>query len=354
MSIPSAARYAAIDRDALPALLAASPKAELHVHIEGTLEPEMIFALARRNGVTLPYADIDALRAAYAFTDLQSFLDLYYAGCDVLRTEADFYDLAWAYFQRAAADGIVRVEPFFDPQTHTARGVGFAVFMPGFARATQRAQRELGLSVGWILSFLRHLSEEEALATLEAALPWREHFIGVGLDSSERGNPPEKFARVFARAAQLGLHRVAHAGEEGPAAYVRGALDALGAERIDHGVRSVEDPALMQRLAAQGVPLTVCPLSNVRLCVFADLARHNLPALLAAGLKVTVNSDDPAYFGGYLNTNLTQLFAAQPALDGAAGYTLLRNSLDAAFVTEAERRPWLDRLQSTWDAALTR
>ncbi len=354
MSDPTAARYAAIDRAALPALLAASPKAELHVHIEGTLEPEMIFALAQRNGVALPYADIDALRAAYAFTDLQSFLDLYYAGCDVLRTEADFYDLAWAYFQRAAADGIVRVEPFFDPQTHTARGVGFEVFMPGFARATRRAQRELGLSVGWILSFLRHLSEEEALATLEAALPWREQFIGVGLDSSERGNPPEKFARVFARTAQLGLHRVAHAGEEGPAAYVRGALDVLGAERIDHGVRAVEDPALMQRLAAQRVPLTVCPLSNVRLCVFADLAQHNLPALLAAGLKVTVNSDDPAYFGGYLSTNLTQLFAAQPTLDGAAGYTLLRNSLDAAFVSEAERQPWLDRLQSAWDAALPR
>ena len=352
INMTHADRYAAIPRDRMPALLADSPKAELHVHIEGTLEPELIFALAQRNGVTLPYADIDALRAAYAFTDLQSFLDLYYAGCDVLRTEQDFFDLAWAYFQRAAADNVVHVEPFFDPQTHTARGIGFDVFMPGFIRAAEQARGELGLSVAWILSFLRHLSEEEAMDTLDAALPWRAHYIGVGLDSSERGNPPEKFARVFARAAQLGLHRVAHAGEEGPAAYVRDALDLLGAERIDHGVRAAEDPALMQRLAEQGVPLTVCPLSNVRLCVFPDLAQHNLPELMVAGLKVTVNSDDPAYFGGYLNTNLTALFATQTALRPQDGYTVLRNSLEAAFVHPSEATPWIARLDAAWDAAL--
>lgn len=347
-----AARYRAIPSDSLPGLIAASPKAELHVHIEGTLEPELIFALAQRNGVRLPYADIDALRAAYAFTDLQSFLDLYYAGCDVLRTEQDFFDLAWGYFERAAADNIVHVEPFFDPQTHTARGVGFEVFMPAFIRAAERARSELGLSCGWILSFLRHLSEEEAMDTLDAALPWRAHYIGVGLDSSERGNPPAKFARVFARAAQLGLHRVAHAGEEGPPGYVRDALDLLGAERIDHGVRAAEDAELMRELADRGVPLTVCPLSNVRLCVFPDLARHNLPQLLAAGLRVTVNSDDPAYFGGYLNTNLLDLFAAHPELGPQDAYAVLRNSLEAAFVHPSEASPWIARLDAVWDAAL--
>jgi len=344
-------RYAAISREVLPDLLSRSPKAELHVHIEGTLDAERIFALAQRNGVTLPYADIAALRAAYAFTDLQSFLDLYYAGCDVLRTEQDFFDLAWAYFRQAAAQNIVRTEPFFDPQTHTARGIGFEVFMPGFIRASERARAELGLSVGWILSFLRHLPEQDAIATLEAALPWREHFIGVGLDSSERGNPPEKFERVFARAAALGLHRVAHAGEEGPADYVRGALDALHVERIDHGVHAADDPALLRRLSAAQVPLTVCPLSNVRLRVFPDLKRHNLPELLDAGIKVTVHSDDPAYFGGDLNANLTALFAAQPRLGARAAYTLLRNSLDAAFVPAADAARWITRLDTLWDAA---
>lgn len=332
-------------------LLCVSPKAELHVHIEGTLEPELIFALARRNGVTLPYADVESLRRAYAFTDLQSFLDLYYAGCDVLRTEQDFFDLAWAYFQRAAQDHVVRVEPFFDPQSHTARGVGFDVFMPAFIQAARRAQDELGLSVGWIVSVLRHLPEEDALQTLEAAEPWLDHLIGIGLDSSERGNPPEKFARVFARARQLGLHAVAHAGEEGPPAYVRGALDVLHVERIDHGVRASEDPALMQRLAREQVPLTVCPLSNVRLCVVSDLAEHNLPQLLDAGLKVTVNSDDPAYFGGYVNDNLTQLFAAQPALGAPQAYALLRNSLEASFAADGDKALWIAQLDARWHAA---
>jgi len=332
-------------------LLRASPKAELHVHIEGTLEPELIFALARRNGVTLPYADVQALRRAYAFTDLQTFLDLYYAGCDVLRTEQDFFDLAWAYFQRAARDQVVRVEPFFDPQSHTARGVGFEVFMPAFIQAARRAQEELGLSVGWILSVLRHLSEEDALQTLDAAQPWLDHLIGIGLDSSERGNPPEKFARVFASARQLGLHAVAHAGEEGPPAYIEGALDVLKVERIDHGVRASEDPALMRRLAREQVPLTVCPLSNVRLCVMPDLAQHNLPQLLDAGLRVTVNSDDPAYFGGYVNDNLTRLFAAQPALGAPQAYTLLRNSLEASFAADGDKALWIARLDAQWRQA---
>jgi adenosine deaminase len=332
-------------------LLASSPKAELHVHIEGTLEPELIFALARRNGVALPNADVDALRRAYAFTDLQSFLDLYYAGCNVLRTEQDFFDLAWAYFQRVAQDGVVRIEPFFDPQSHTARGVGFEVFMPAFIQAAKRAQDELGLSVGWILSVLRHLPEEDALKTLRAAEPWLDHLIGLGLDSSERGNPPEKFARVFAQACHLGLHRVAHAGEEGPPDYVRDALDMLGVERIDHGVRASEDPALMQRLAREQVPLTVCPLSNVRLCVVQSLAQHNLPQLLAAGLKVTVNSDDPAYFGGYVNDNLLQLFDAQPALGAPQAYALLRNSLEASFAADADKALWIAQLDALWQDA---
>ena len=328
--------------------LNALPKAELHLHLEGTLEPELLFKLAQRNGVALPYLDVEALRRAYAFTDLQSFLDLYYAGCAVLRTEQDFFDLAWAYFQRAARDHVVRVEPFFDPQSHTARGIGFEVFMPGLLQAAQRAQDELGLSVGWILSVLRHLPEDDALQTLDAAMPWMDHIIGLGLDSSERSNPPEKFARVFARAAQLGLHRVAHAGEEGPPDYVRNALDVLGVERIDHGVRAAEDPQLMQRLAREQVPLTVCPLSNVRLCVVPDLARHNLPQLLAAGLKVTVNADDPAYFGGYVNDNLTQLFAAQPALGASQAYALLRNSLEASFAADADKSLWLAQFDAHW------
>ena len=349
---PSRPDITALPVERVAHLLRVSPKAELHVHIEGTLEPELIFALAQRNGVSLPYADVEALRKAYAFTDLQSFLDLYYAGCDVLRTEQDFFDLAWAYFQRAARDHVVRVEPFFDPQSHTARGVGFEVFMPAFIQAARRAQDELGLSVGWIVSVLRHLSEEDALQTLDAAQPWLDHLIGIGLDSSERGNPPEKFSRVFARAREMGLHAVAHAGEEGPPAYVLGALDVLKVERIDHGVRASEDPALMQRLAREQMPLTVCPLSNVRLCVVPDLAQHNLPQLLAAGLKVTVNSDDPAYFGGYVNDNLTELFAAQPALGAAQAYALLRNSLEASFAADGDKALWIAQLDAQWRQAV--
>ena len=345
-------RFHSIAPSVLTQLLVTSPKAELHLHIEGTLEPELIFKLAQRNGVALPYADVEALRRAYAFTSLQSFLDLYYAGCNVLRTEQDFFDLAWAYFQRAAADNVVRVEAFFDPQTHTARGIGFDVFMPGLLRAAAQAEQQLGISCGWIMCFLRHLSEDEALQTLDAALPWCEHLIGVGLDSSERGNPPEKFARVFAQAATLGLHRVAHAGEEGPAAYVRAALDVLGAERIDHGVRSADDPELLQRLAQTQVALTVCPLSNVRLCVFEQLAQHNLPELLQAGLRITINSDDPAYFGGYINDNFLQLQQAMPQLTPSHFYTMLYNSLQASFAPQTDIARWTQALDKLWESAL--
>ncbi len=327
-------------RDRLPALLRAMPKAELHLHIEGSLEPELIFKLAQRNGVRLGYPSVESLRAAYAFSDLQSFLDIYYAGASVLLTREDFFDLAWAYFERAAAENVVRCEIFFDPQTHTDRGVPIADVIGGLADACRRARAELGISADLILCFLRHLSEDAALATLEAALPCRHEFIGVGLDSSERGHPPEKFARAFARARALGLHVVAHAGEEGPPAYIESALDVLRVERIDHGVRCLESAALVQRLAAMRMPLTVCPLSNVKLRVFERLEQHNLPALLAAGLLVTVNSDDPAYFGGYLNENLVQTFAALPQLGAAEAWQLAKNSFDASFAPAADKARW--------------
>ena len=340
-----------IPRDRLPALLRTMPKAELHLHIEGSLEPELIFALAQRNGVTLPYPSVEALRAAYAFTDLQSFLDIYYAGASVLLKAQDFFDMAWAYLQRAAADNVLRAEIFFDPQTHTARGVPLLTVIEGLEHACRRAHQELGISAALILCFLRHLSEEEALATLEEALPHKRHFIGVGLDSSERGHPPEKFARVFARAREAGLHVVAHAGEEGPPDYIRSALDVLKAQRIDHGVRSLEDPALVARLARDGVPLTVCPLSNVKLCVFESLAEHTLPALLAAGLKATVNSDDPAYFGGYVNQNFVETFAALPQLGAREAYALARNSFEASFADAATREGWIARLDEAFAQA---
>jgi adenosine deaminase len=326
------------------AFLRALPKAELHIHIEGSLEPGQMFDLARRNGIDLPYPSVEALRAAYAFTDLQSFLDIYYAGAAVLRTEGDFFDMAMAYFERAAADGVVRAELFFDPQTHTGRGVAMATVIQGLSQACREAAARHGLSADLILCFLRHLSEEEAFATLEQALPHRAHFIGVGLDSSERGHPPEKFARVFARCRALGLHVVAHAGEEGPPAYIESALDVLKVERIDHGVRAIESPALMQRLAASGLPLTVCPLSNVKLCVFRTLAEHNLVQLLRAGLKVTINSDDPAYFGGYLLKNYVETFAALPTLTRDDAVALARHSLEASFAPAADRARWLARL----------
>jgi adenosine deaminase len=321
------------------------PKAELHIHIEGSLEPELIFALAQRNGIALPYADIDSLRRAYAFSNLQSFLDIYYAGAGVLLEEQDFYDMAMAYLRRAAADNVTRAEIFFDPQTHTERGVAFGSVIDGLHRACGDARTELGVDAALILCFLRHLTEDEAFATLEEALPHRDKFIGVGLDSSEVGHPPEKFSRVFARCRELGFHLVAHAGEEGPAAYIWTALDLLKVERIDHGVQAIQDAALMHRLAKDRIALTVCPLSNQKLCVFPDLAAHNLGRLLQQGLAVTVNSDDPAYFGGYINDNFTQTFAAL-RLGADAAYALARNGFEASFIDDAARRRHIDALDA--------
>ncbi len=333
----------------LPELLRAMPKAELHIHIEGSLEPELIFALAERNGVQLPYANVEALRSAYAFTDLQSFLDIYYAGASVLLKEEDFYDMARAYLKRAAADNVLHAEIFFDPQTHTARGVPIEVVVAGLHRACLDAEAELGISSALILCFLRHLSEDDALQTLEAALPLRDKFIGVGLDSSEVGHPPEKFARVFARCRELGLHLVAHAGEEGPPAYIWSALDVLKVERIDHGVQAAQDAALMRRLADERIALTVCPLSNQKLRVFPDLADHNLKQLLDAGLAVTVNSDDPAYFGGYINDNFVQLFEAVPALTAKDAYHLAFNSFEASFAPQPAKHAWEHALKACFE-----
>jgi adenosine deaminase len=317
-------------------LLQAMPKAELHIHIEGSLEPELIFELAQRNGVSLPYPTVDALRQAYDFSDLQSFLDIYYAGASVLLTEQDFYDMTAAYLARAAADNVRHAEIFFDPQTHTARGVPFETVINGIARACAEGP----ISASLIMCFLRHLSEEDAFATLEEALPFRDKFIGVGLDSSEVGHPPEKFARVFARARAAGLHLVAHAGEEGPPAYIDSALDILHVERIDHGVRCLDDPALVQRLAREQMALTVCPLSNIKLRVFDVMGSHNLRRLLDAGLAATVNSDDPAYFGGYVNDNYLAAFEALP-LDASHARQLAHNSFAAAFATPVQKAAWL-------------
>jgi adenine deaminase len=328
----------------LPQLLREMPKAELHIHIEGSLEPELIFALAKRNGVSLPYANVETLRAAYAFTNLQSFLDIYYAGASVLLHEQDFYDMAWAYLERAAADHVVHTEIFFDPQTHTERGVSMSVVVNGLHRACTDAKQQLGVDAQLILCFLRHLSEADALKTFDEALPYKDKFIGVGLDSSEVGHPPEKFKNVFAKAKAEGLHLVAHAGEEGPPAYIWSALDVLQVERIDHGVQAAKDPALMARLAKERVPLTVCPFSNQKLCVFPDLADHNIGALLDAGLCVTINSDDPAYFGGYMNDNFVGTFAVT-GLSAQQAYALARNSFEASFVSESQRQVWLHELK---------
>jgi adenosine deaminase len=326
------------------------PKAELHVHIEGTLEPELAFALARRNGLTLPYADEAALKAAYDFDSLQSFLDLYYACADVLRTADDFRDLMLAYLERAAADNVIHTEIFFDPQTHTARGIPFLTVLDGLEAGLREGKARWGISGRLILCFLRHLSEEEAFATLAEAEPYIDRIDGFGLDSSEKGNPPSKFERVFARCRALGKPVVAHAGEEGPPAYISEALDLLGSARIDHGVRALEDAAVVARLVREGVPLTVCPLSNIRLCVFEDMRQHTLAKLLADGAKVTLNSDDPAYFGGYLNDNLR---AVQGAFnfDAAAWYRLARNSFEASFATDAEKAGWIARLDAYFKAA---
>ena len=324
-------------------LARAIPKAELHIHIEGSLEPELIFQLAQRNGVPLAYPSVEALRAAYAFTDLQSFLDIYYAGASVLLKPQDFHDMAWAYFLRAKADNVIHTELFFDPQTHTARGVPMAAVIEGLSGACKRAESELGISSALILCFLRHLSEEDAFATLEAALPYRGHFIGVGLDSSEVGHPPEKFERVFARCRELGLKLVAHAGEEGPPEYMWQAIDLLKVQRIDHGVAALQDPLLMAELAHTRMPLTVCPLSNLKLCVVDDLRDHPLKKMLDAGLCATVNSDDPAYFGGYMNANFEQTVQALD-LSREDVVQLARNSVEASFVSEQRRREMFDRI----------
>ena len=337
----------AVSAERLPGLLRQMPKAELHIHIEGSLEPELIFALAKRNKVSIPYASVEALRSAYAFTNLQSFLDIYYAGASVLLKEQDFYDMAHAYFVKAAQDNVVHAELFFDPQTHTARGVSMEIVVSGLHRACVDAQKEFGISASLILCFLRHLSEEDAFETLEQAMPFRDKLIGIGLDSGEVGNPPEKFARVFARCRELGFHRVAHAGEEGPPAYIWTALDVLKVERIDHGVQAIKDAALMQRLAKDRIALTVCPLSNLKLCVFPDLASHNLRQLLDAGLAVTVNSDDPAYFGGYMNDNFTQTFAAT-GMTAQHAYTLARNSFEASFIDAPAKRAYIDTLDAAF------
>ena len=323
----------------------ALPKAELHLHIEGTLEPEMMFDLAARNGIDLPFANVEEVRAAYEFSDLQSFLDIYYQGAAVLVAEQDFFDLMYAYLERAAADGVRRAEIFFDPQTHTERGIGFSVFMGGFTRAMQAAYNEWGISAALIMCFLRHLPGEAAVETWSEAAPYADLMIGVGLDSSEVGNPPEWFAAAYQLARDAGLHAVAHAGEEGPPAYIVGALDSLGAERIDHGVRSAEDPALVERLVAERIPLTMCPLSNVKLRVFDRLEDHNLKDLLDRGVRVTINSDDPAYFGGYALDNYV---AVAEALNLSRDdlITLARNSIEATFLPVDEKDALLADLEA--------
>lgn len=318
------------------AFIAGLPKAELHLHIEGSLEPELMFELARRNAIPIPFASVEEVRAAYAFSNLQDFLDIYYQGMSVLVTEQDFHDLTAAYLARARADNVRHVEIFFDPQGHTERGVAFDTVIAGITRALGEARERHGLTSKLILCFLRHLSEAEAEATLDAALPWLDRIDGVGLDSSEVGHPPSKFERVFARARGLGLKLVAHAGEEGPPAYVEEALDLLKVDRIDHGNRSLEDPALVRRLADAGLCLTVCPLSNLKLCVVDDIAAHPLRTMLDAGLAATVNSDDPSYFGGYVNANY---LAVADALDlsKAELVTLARNSFTGSFLEDDAR-----------------
>ena len=323
----------------------ALPKAELHVHIEGTFEPELMFAIAQRNEVEIPYKSVEEVKQAYNFHNLQSFLDIYYAGANVLIHEQDFYDLAWAYFEKCAEDKVVHTEMFFDPQTHTDRGIAFSTVINGLQRACDDAKEKFGISFHLIMCFLRHLSEEAAFETLEQALPYKDQIIGVGLDSSEVGHPPSKFERVFAKAREAGFLVVAHAGEEGPAEYVWQALDLLKVNRIDHGVRSEEDETLMARLIAEKMPLTVCPLSNLKLCVVDDMAKHNIRRLLQKGVHVTVNSDDPSYFGGYMNDNF---IAITEALDLTKDELkqLAINSFEASFISDDEKKKWSEQIQA--------
>lgn len=337
-----------------PDFIAGLPKAELHLHIEGSLEPELMFALAQRNQIAIPFASVEDVRAAYTFSRLQDFLDIYYAGADVLRTAQDFHDLAAAYFERAAADGVLHAEIMFDPQTHTARGIPFDTVITGLLSAIAEAEAKHGMTVLLIMSFLRHLDEADAFVTLEQAEPWLDRIAAVGLDSSELGHPPEKFARVFAAARAKGLKLVAHAGEEGPPDYVAQALDLIGIDRLDHGNRSgnrsLEDPMLVTRLARTGMTLTVCPLSNLKLCVIDDLAKHPIDRMLRAGLRATINSDDPAYFGGYVADNYRAVAAAR-GLDRADLVTLARNSFLGSFLPNPAVAKHLARLDAYVEAA---
>ena len=336
-----------IPAERLPELLRRMPKAELHMHIEGSLEPELMFALAARNRVPLRFSSEQALRDAYVFNNLQEFLDLYHEGTMVLKTEQDFYDMTCAYLARAQADNVLHAEIFFDTQTHTGHGLSAEMVINGLHRACADTPAKFGMTASLILCFLRHLSEEEAFACLEQALPLRDKIVGIGLASSEVGHPPEKFAKVFARARELGFRLVAHAGEEAPPAYIWSALDVLKVERIDHGVQAIHDAALMRRLAETKVPLTVCPLSNLKLKVFPDLTQHTIGRMLDAGIVATINSDDPAYFGGYINENFTQTFAAL-GLTSQHAYTLARNSFEASFIDASVRARYVQRLDEVF------
>jgi len=329
----------------LKQLAASLPKAELHIHIEGSLEPAMMFDLAERNGVTLPYVDVEAITKAYNFNCLQDFLDLYYQGMSVLQTERDFHDLTWAYLLRCHQQNVVHCEIFFDPQGHTERGIGFEIFMHGICSALDKAQTELGVSSKLIMCFLRHLDEASAFATLQAAAPYLHRITGVGLDSSEMGHPPALFQQVFASAAEKGLKRVAHAGEEGPPEYVIEALDLLEVDRIDHGNRSLEDEDLVKRLVAEQMSLTVCPLSNLRLAVVKDMSEHPLRKMLALGMNACINSDDPAYFGGYMNENFNALIDAT-GLTRDEIFQLTINSFESSFLTREEKQSHLDHIQA--------
>jgi adenosine deaminase len=327
----------------LKQLIQQLPKAELHLHIEGTLEPALMWSLAKKHNITLPFSSVEDIQKAYQFNNLQSFLDLYYQGADVLRDEDDFFELMWAYLCKCHEQNVVHTEIMFDPQTHTQRGIAYDVFMPGFAKAIDKAKTELGISVYLILSFLRHLSEDSAIATLQEAQPYYSMLTAVGLDSAELNNPPSKFERVFASAASLGFKLVAHAGEEGPPEYIWEALNLLKVDRIDHGVRSIEDPKLMAYLKQHQVPLTVCPLSNLKLCVVDDMSEHNIVDLLNEGLQVMVNSDDPSYFGGYLNENFYVL-VDKLSLTEQDIVKLISNGISASFLPDQQKQEWLTRI----------
>ncbi|WP_075988877.1 adenosine deaminase [Vibrio fluvialis] len=312
------------------------PKVELHLHIEGSLEPELMFDLAQRNQIAIPFSSPDEVRAAYQFSNLQSFLDIYYQGANVLIHDQDFFDLTWAYLLRCQQDNVMHTEIFFDPQTHTARGIAFETVINGITQALEKGQQELGISSQLIMCFLRHLSEADAMLTLQQALPYKDKIVGVGLDSSEQGHPPEKFQQVFRQAREAGFIAVAHAGEEGPALNIRNAIDMLGVQRVDHGVRCVEDAALVQELQETRMPLTVCPLSNLKLKVFTEMEQHNIVELLRQGLCVTINSDDPAYFGGYMSDNFMAVAKAHPmSHQELAQFTL--NAIEASFISDAEK-----------------